>query len=287
MLRYKNLSSGSTGNATLVQASCNKSVESNRKSNRKASHFLVDCGMRLSRLLELLAVADVSPSDIDAIFITHEHSDHIGCVTQLAVRYNIPVWASSGTHAALQDMQRKLRAKQPTHSQLLPHFSEFEALVRIATDTGLIEVGDLQIKPFTVPHDAREPLQLTCSDGDVKLGILTDLGHASRHVVDQLAGCHALLMESNHDEEMLRNSKYPAFLKTRVGGDFGHLSNRQAADILQQVMHDKLRHVSAAHLSQQNNHPTLAQNALAAVLGCMPAEIFAACPETGTPWMVV
>lgn len=276
MLRYKNMSSGSTGNATLV--------ESANGSNTKPSRVLVDCGMRLVRLLDLLAVANVQPCDIDAIFITHEHSDHIGCVTQLASRYNIPVWASSGTHAALQDLQLKLRAKQPSHTQLVPGFA---SLVRIASDTCTINVGDLQITPFTVPHDAREPLQLTCSDGDVKLGILTDLGHASRHVIDSIAGCNALLLESNHDEEMLSNSKYPAFLKARVGGDFGHLSNSQAAGILSAVMHDKLRHVSAAHLSQQNNQPALAQNALAAALGCSPDEIFAACPETGTPWMVV
>lgn len=276
MLRYKNLSSGSTGNATVIEASSDHNTKPNR--------VLVDCGMRLSRLLELLAVADVQPTDIDAIFITHEHSDHIGCVTQLASRYSIPVWASSGTHAALQDMQLKLRAKQPTHAQLVPGF---EALVRIAADACPIEVGDLQLNPFTVPHDAREPLQLTCSDGNIKLGILTDLGHASRHVIDSIAGCNALLLESNHDEEMLSNSKYPAFLKSRVGGDFGHLSNTQAAGLLSAVMHDQLRHVSAAHLSQQNNHPSLAQSALADVLGCLPADIFAACPETGTPWMMV
>lgn len=275
MLRYKNLSSGSTGNATLLEASGPVG---------KPSRVLVDCGMRLSRLLELLAMADVLPTEIDAIFITHEHSDHIGCVTQLASRYNIPVWASSGTHAALQDMQSKLRTKQPTHSQLVPGF---EALVRIAVDTCLIEVGGLQLKPFTVPHDAREPLQLTCSDGNTKLGILTDLGHPSRHVIEQLAGCNALLLECNHDSDMLSNSKYPAFLKARVGGDFGHLSNAQAADILRNLMHDKLRHVSAAHLSQQNNHPALAQSAVAEILGCLPDEIFAASPETGTPWMVV
>jgi phosphoribosyl 1,2-cyclic phosphodiesterase len=276
MLRYKNMSSGSTGNATLVEASNAHSTKPNR--------VLVDCGMRLSRLLELLTVADVLPTDIDAIFITHEHSDHIGCVTQLASRYSIPVWASRGTHAALQDMQLKLRSKQPSHSQLVPGF---EALVRIASDTCPIQVGDLLLNPFTVPHDAREPLQLTCSDGDIKLGILTDLGHASRHVIDNITGCHALLLESNHDEEMLNNSKYPAFLKARVGGDFGHLSNAQAAEVLSAVMHDKLRHVSAAHLSQQNNHPSLAQSTWAAVLGCLPAEILAACPETGTPWMAV
>jgi phosphoribosyl 1,2-cyclic phosphodiesterase len=181
-------------------------------------------------------------------------------------------------------MQIKLRTKQPSHSQLVPGF---EALIRIATDVCPITIGDLQLNPFTVPHDAREPLQLTCGDGNAKLGILTDLGHASRHVLDQLVGCNALLLESNHDEEMLSHSKYPAFLKARVGGDFGHLSNAQAAEVLRQVMHDKLNHVSAAHLSQQNNHPSLAQSALATVLGCLPAEILAACPETGTPWLTV
>ncbi len=278
MLRYKNLSSGSTGNATLVEVG---------NSTGQPSRVLIDCGMRLSLLLEHLMHAQVQPSEIDAIFITHEHSDHIGCVTQLASRYSIPVWASSGTHVALQDMQRKLRAKQPTHSQLLPNFAEFEALVRLAADLCPIEIGGLQLNPFTVPHDAREPLQLTCTDGNAKLGILTDLGHASRHVIEQLVGCNALLLESNHDEDMLSKSKYPAFLKARVGGDFGHLSNAQAAEVLTSVMHDQLRHVSAAHLSQQNNHPSLAQNALSTVLGCMPAEVLAACPETGTPWMVV
>jgi phosphoribosyl 1,2-cyclic phosphodiesterase len=181
-------------------------------------------------------------------------------------------------------MQMKLRHKQPSHSQLV---SGFDDLVRIASDTCPITVRDLQLNPFTVPHDASEPLQLTCSDGMVKLGILTDLGHASRHVIDSLAGCNALLLESNHDEEMLSNSKYPAFLKARVGGDFGHLSNVQAAELLSKVMHDKLRSVNAAHLSQQNNHPSLAQNALATVLGCLPAEVYVACPETGTPWMTV
>ena len=278
MLRYKNLSSGSTGNATLVEAS---------NDFGKPSRVLIDCGMRLSRLLELMAIAEVSPSEIDAIFITHEHSDHIGCVAQLASRYNIPVWASSGTHTALQEMQAKLRAKRPTHSQLLPTVAGFESLVRIATDLCPISVGDLQLTPFTVPHDAREPLQLTCSDGDAKLGILTDLGHASRHVLEQLAGCNALMLESNHDTEMLSNSKYPAFLKTRVGGDFGHLSNTQAAEIVSNVMHDKLRHVSAAHLRQQNNRPELAQQAISAVLGCKPAEVLAASHEFGTPWMMV
>jgi phosphoribosyl 1,2-cyclic phosphodiesterase len=278
MLRYKNLSSGSTGNATLVEASSEFG---------KPSRVLIDCGMRLSRLLDLLAAAEVSPSDIDAIFITHEHSDHIGCVTQLASRYSIPVWASKGTHAALQVMQLKLRTKQPTHSQLLPNISVFESLVRIASDTCTIAIGDLQLSPFTVPHDAREPLQLTCTDGNAKLGILTDLGHASRHVLDSIAGCNALLLESNHDSEMLSKSRYPAFLKTRVGGDFGHLSNTQAAEILANMMHDKLRHVSAAHLSLQNNHPSLAQSALAAQLGCLPSDIVAASPQTGTPWITV
>lgn len=227
-----------------------------------------------------LNAAGVMASDIDAIFITHEHGDHLGCVTQFASRHNIPVWASSGTHAALRDM----RQKQTKQAQLAP---DFDSLVRIAQDTCAVDLGNLQFTPFTVPHDAREPLQLSCTDGASKLGILTDLGHASRHVLEQLAQCHALLLECNHDTDMLENSSYPAFLKARVGGDFGHLSNAAAAGILASLHHPGLRQVAAAHLSQQNNRPELAQRCLATALGCSLSDILIATAEQGTPWLSV
>lgn len=276
MLRFKNLSSGSTGNATLVEATCGVAAHTTR--------LLVDCGLGLQRLTAALDLSGVLPSHIDAIFITHEHGDHVGCVVQFASRYSIPVWASNGTHAALKDMRMRQKAKLPEQTKLAPGFDD---LVRIAQDTCSVDLGELQFNPFTVPHDAREPLQLSCTDGISKLGILTDLGHASRHVLEQLVQCHALLLECNHDTDMLANSSYPPFLKLRVGGDFGHLSNTAAAEILAALHHDGLRHVAAAHLSQQNNKAKLVQSSLTRVLGCLPAEIMIAQPDVGTPWLTV
>lgn len=276
MLRFKNLSSGSTGNATLIEATGGVGAHTTR--------LLVDCGLGLLRLTAALDLAGVHPSQIDGIFITHEHGDHLGCVVQFASRYSIPVWASNGTHAALKDIRLRQKSKLPDQTKLVP---DFDDLVRIAQDTCPVDLGELQFNPFTVPHDAREPLQLSCTDGLSKLGILTDLGHASHHVREQLSHCHALLLESNHDTEMLAKSSYPPFLKSRVGGDFGHLSNTAAAEILDDLQHPGLRQVTAAHLSQQNNKAELVQNSLSRVLGCLPTEILIAQPDVGTPWLTV
>jgi phosphoribosyl 1,2-cyclic phosphodiesterase len=204
---------------------------------------------------------------IDAIFITHEHGDHIGCARQLALRERIPVWMSHGTYAAIGE-------------------PDFDGLLRIACDALPIEVGALQMRPFTVPHDAREPLQLTCTDGNVRLGILTDLGHATSHVLEQLAGCGSLLLECNHDPDMLAASSYPPFLKRRVGGAWGHLANDAAADIARAVYASGLKQVVAAHLSEQNNHPALARRALAAALDCSDADIHVADQGAGSGWLV-
>ncbi len=276
MLRFKSLASGSTGNATLVEAK--------GRTAANVSRLLVDCGLGFQRLLAALDIAGASPTQINAIFITHEHGDHLGCVVAFASRYSIPVWASSGTHAALRDIRLRQKDK---HASQIKLASDFEDLVRITKDMCPVDLGELQLAPFTVPHDAREPLQLTCTDGKSKLGILTDLGHASRHVLEQLSQCHALLLECNHDTEMLDNSSYPAFLKSRVSGDFGHLSNTAAAEILKTLQHNRLRHVTAAHLSQQNNKVELAQSSLSDVLGCQLADINVAQPDVGTPWLTV
>ncbi len=207
---------------------------------------------------------------VDAIFITHEHSDHIGCARQFAQRHRIPVWMSRGTYEALGS-------------------PDFDGLLHIATDGQSIDLGELQITPFTVPHDAREPLQLTCTDGNAKLGVLTDLGHATEHVLKHLAGCHAMLLECNHDTDLLAQSSYPAFLKKRVGGPYGHLSNAAAAAISEKLAHTGLKHVVAAHLSAQNNSPSLALEALfssTAQLWGGP-ELSVAHPTEGSPWIQV
>lgn len=258
MLRFKNLGSGSSGNATVVEG----------RSGGQVHRLLIDCGFGIRQLLARLAQAQMQIEDLDAVFITHEHSDHIGCAQTVATRFRIPVWMSQGTHAALG-------------------MPEFDGMLRIAHDLDPIDLGTFTALPFTVPHDAREPLQLRCSDGASHLGVVTDLGHASEHVLTQLQGCHAVMIEANHDPAMLQASRYPVFLKRRVGGPYGHLANEATADILRAVRHPGLRRVVAAHLSARNNVPLLAQQALGPALEWPAEEITVASPATGTDWITV
>ena len=256
MLRFKSLGSGSSGNATVIQA----------RSGTGTTHLLVDCGLGLPQLDKRLRMAGMLADQIDAIFITHEHGDHIGCARQLALRERIPVYMSHGTYTAIGA-------------------PEFAGLLRIACDSDVFEVGALQVRPFTVPHDAREPLQLTCTDGAARLGVLTDLGHATAHVLDHLAGCDSLLLECNHDPHMLASGSYPPFLKRRVGGDWGHLANEAAAAIAVAIQPRGLRQVVAAHLSEQNNHPDVVRKVLSAALGCGEADILVADGPAGSRWL--
>ena len=258
MLRFRSLGSGSTGNAALVEAT----------SGGRTSRLLVDCGFGLRQLDVRLARAGLAASDIDAVFVTHEHGDHIGCAHSLSRRNRIPVWMSEGTWLATGGR-------------------DFEGRLNLARDDAEFAVGDIAVQPFTVPHDAREPLQLRCSDGARTLGVLTDLGHATAHVLARLAGVHALLLEFNHDSDLLANSAYPAFLKLRVGGRHGHLSNTAAAEIARAVRHDGLRHVVAAHLSEQNNRPDIVRRLMADALGGHEAEMLTASASDGSPWLDV
>lgn len=256
MIRFKSLGSGSSGNATVVQG----------RDETRMAHVLVDCGLGIRQLDTRLGQAGMLAEQIDAIFITHEHADHIGCARQLALRERIPVWMSHGTYTAMGE-------------------PDFGGLLRIACDGLDIELGPLQLRPFTVPHDAREPLQLTCSDGAVRLGVLTDLGHATSHVLEHLAECRTLLLECNHDPGLLAASTYPPFLKRRVGGAWGHLANEAAAAIAQAILPRGLQQVVAAHLSEQNNRPELARRALAAALGCGESDIHVADGPSGCGWL--
>lgn len=258
MLRFRSLGSGSSGNATVVEAG----------SGHQVKRLLVDCGLTLKALNHRLACAGLSAGDIDAIFVTHEHGDHIGCTLAFARRERIPVWMSPGTFAAIGS-------------------PDFDGLQRQAADGEEIDLGEMRVTPFTVPHDAREPLQLRCSDGALSLAILTDLGHATAHVLAQLALCDALLLECNHEAALLAASSYPPFLKKRVGGKYGHLSNEAAARIAQAVRHPGLRTVVAAHLSALNNSPDLARAAISFALNCSATDIGVADPIRGTDWIGV
>ena len=257
MLRFRSLASGSSGNATLIEGS----------DGLHRTRVLVDCGLGLRQLIARLAVEGIGPADLDGIFITHEHGDHIGCAPMLVARYGVPLWTSAGTaqYAA---------------------FAGLESALNLVRDGQVFAIGGLQLHPFTGPHDAREPLQLRCTDGDRVLGLMTDIGHVTGHALAALAGCHALVLESNHDVELLAQSRYPDFLKRRVGGQHGHLSNVQAAAALGALRHDRLNTVVAAHLSERNNRPDLVSRAFAAVLGCGEADVLLA-ERHGRGWLDV
>ena len=257
MLRFRSLASGSSGNATLIEAS----------DGLHRTRVLVDCGLGLRQLMARLAVEGIGPADLHGIFITHEHGDHIGCAPMLVARYGVPLWTSAGTaqYAA---------------------FAGLESALNLVRDGQVFAIGGIQFHPFTVPHDAREPLQLRCTDGDRVLGLMTDIGHVTGHALAALAGCHALVLESNHDVELLAQSRYPDFLKRRVGGQHGHLSNVQAAAALGALRHDRLNTVVAAHLSERNNRPDLVTRAFAAVLGCGEADVLLA-ERHGRGWLDV
>src|SRR5436190_18275229 len=180
MLRFCSLGSGSSGNATLVEA----------RSGTTASRVLVDCGFTQRELNARLARAGLAAGDVDAIFVTHEHGDHIGCALGFARRHDIPLWMSRGTWRAVGE-------------------PDLPDLLHFARDGETIAVGDLALSPYTVPHDAQEPLQLRFSDGARHLGVLTDVGSMTMHLLDHLQGCHALLLECNHDLAMLEASRYP------------------------------------------------------------------------------
>ena len=260
-LRIRNLASGSAGNATLVEV----------RGSLHTTRLLIDCGVRPAELERRLHRCQLSIADLDAIFITHEHSDHVGHVRTVAERHPMPLWMSDGTRRACEAHTWKLQPDQ----------------LRLARDGEPVVVQDLALHPFTVPHDACEPLQLRCTDGDRVLGVVTDLGHVSRHVTESLQQCHLLYLETNHEPSWVQRSQYPEFLKRRILGDQGHLSNAQAADLLRQVSHARLGTVIAAHLSERNNHPDQARAALAEVLGCAPHEIAVADPVEGSEWFDV
>lgn len=230
--RFASLGSGSRGNATLVQG-CDRLV-------------LIDCGFPMKELLSRCARLGVSPEQIDALFVTHEHGDHMRGVGALARRFGMPVWMSHGTWQAAD-------------------FGRIPSLQLFNSHQDAIELGALRVQPVPVPHDAREPTQFLLRQDDLALGLLTDLGSHTPHLTASYSGLDALLLECNHDPAMLARGPYPPFLQARVGGDFGHLNNAQAAALLAAIDRSRLRHLVAAHLSEKNNTPELARAALCAV----------------------
>ena len=251
-MRFASLGSGSEGNALVVQLG--------------ASCVLMDCGFSLADTAVRLARLGLSADSLSGIVVTHEHGDHISGVARLARKHSIPVWLTHGTRQA----HNKAWVGIPRLIEIDPHDS--------------FAIGELQVQPYLVPHDAAEPVQYVFSDGVKRLGVLTDTGRSTKHIEAMLSGCDALVLECNHDAAMLADSGYPYSLKQRVGGHFGHLNNADAAALLARLDNSRLQHIVAAHLSRKNNTHQLAAQALSGALNCAAEWVAVATQEDGFSW---
>ena len=228
MLSVASLGSGSKGNATLVRSA--------------QGCILIDCGFNFRQLSARLVPAGLTPDDLTAVLVTHEHGDHASGIGVLARRTRVPVYATRGTWRGMN------LTPGPKDGCIRGEHS--------------FDLGDVAVRAVTVPHDAREPVQYCFRAGDQQLGVLTDLGHVSPHVVEAYKGCDGLLLEFNHEPELLAEGPYPPMLKRRVGGPFGHLANAQAEGLLGALMPERLQFLLAGHLSAQNNRRELVAEAL-------------------------
>lgn len=236
------LGSGSRGNCTLLTASRTK--------------LLVDAGFSCREVCRRLGAAGHDPGSIDAILISHEHSDHVSAVDVLARKYKIPVYMTAGTH---QGWRRYMRDRMKASAKL-PRLETFAAGHKF-------QIGDISVMPFTTPHDAADPVGFTFHAEGIKVGIVTDLGYIPSSVVEHLRGCHGLMIESNHDLEMLRLGPYPWAVKQRVMSRTGHLSNESLAEFFINNYDGAAMFLILAHLSEQNNHPEVARRAAEQALG--------------------
>jgi phosphoribosyl 1,2-cyclic phosphodiesterase len=228
------LASGSRGNCALVASS--------------STRILVDAGISCRETFKRLKTLGEDPHSLSAVLITHEHCDHIYGLATLAKKLRIPIFMTGATHQA---WSRALRDENGTRAQL-EKFERFES-------GHSFQVGDIAVKPFTIPHDAADPVGFTFRAEGIKVGIATDLGYIPVSVRDHLRGCDVLVMESNHDLEMLRVGPYPWSVKQRVMSRVGHLSNVALADFFTSDYDNSATFVVLAHLSEQNNHPEIAR----------------------------
>jgi phosphoribosyl 1,2-cyclic phosphodiesterase len=254
-VRFASLGSGSQGNALVVEAG--------------TTRVLLDCGFPVRETVARLARIGLAAEDLSGIIVTHEHGDHADGVFPLARRFSLPVWLTHGTLVALRETAAA---------------GDADCRVNCLRSDEDCAIGDVLAQPYTVPHDAREPVQYVLTDGARRLGVLTDTGCSTAHIEASLSGCDALVLECNHDLDMLMNGEYPPALKARVAGRLGHLDNRASAALLAALDRSRLKHVIAAHLSQKNNTPELAREALAAVLDCAEEWVAVATQGEGFGW---
>jgi phosphoribosyl 1,2-cyclic phosphodiesterase len=238
-MKFCVLGSGSKGNATYVSSG--------------GTGILIDAGMSGIELQKRLSAIGVELAAIDAILVTHEHNDHVQGVGVLSRRAKIPVYANAATFSAASKIINKLFS-----------YNEFE--------TGqTFHFRNLEIHPFSISHDTDDPVGFRVSDKNVSFGYCTDTGKVSRLMQHRLSSCQALVLESNHDIDMLQNGTYPPYLKQRIRSGQGHLDNMATAAFLQELAHEELQHVVLAHLSEENNHPEIAFHAVVDALDNNPS----------------
>lgn len=249
---FASIGSGSKGNATLV-----KSAD---------TLLLIDCGFTIKETERRLQQLGHTPADITAILVTHEHGDHIKGVGPLARKYQLPIYASHGT-------------------------AQYDGLSKVPELNTInlekpFSIANINITPVAVPHDAREPCQFVFRCNDKTFGLLTDLGSITPHVVKHYQQCDSLMLECNHDTRMLSVGPYPPSIKSRVGGQWGHLNNQQAAMLLENIQTEQLQHLVISHISVQNNTEQLARDAITRVYE-KTEKLILACQEEGVNWLEI
>lgn len=249
-MRFASLGSGSRGNATIV--------------THGKTTLMIDCGFSAREAEKRLQQVKISPTELTAILVTHEHADHMVGVRVMARKFGLPVYTTPGTAGCLPEDIRHMIREINCHERFT--------------------IGDIEVEPFPVPHDAREPCQFVFGNGQHRLGLLTDVGSITPIIEQTLSGCDALMLETNHDVLMLEQGEYPEHLKRRVGGRLGHLNNVQSATLLEKIDTSKLQHIMAMHISEKNNCPTIVVPLLADALSCQQDWIGVADQDAGFGW---
>lgn len=228
MLKFCSLYSGSSGNCSLIQSN--------------NANILIDAGESAKKIVSALSFNNVDISNIDAILVTHEHSDHIKSIGTLSKKYNIPVYANKETWDAMPEQKQKI----------------VDDNIKTFNTCSSFEIKDLSINPFKTPHDASNPCGFNILNNTSKISIATDLGHITPELISNLEKSSFILLESNYDPNILKYSKYPFYLKQRISGPNGHLSNNDAGELISKLVKTGLNSVMLGHLSKENNFPELA-----------------------------